>query len=242
MCRVASKSLIVLDNHTSKEHTSVVSHLNSTMESSEGSDLGSRVKDFNEKKVDIEGGKRINAKTMSEIQKDTARVYEKQMSLPELISTYWDNVMKDLSEHKKNNHDLEDKDGLEDMDISMFSENLNEVIQLTGTVKQNLEIFNNYIFYSDLYDCLEDIHRTNQYYSSCIQTREPDVSKYSFACFLEHIFTFLKGLNEALISSDISMITYFTEDLDELYYQSYMEYYYRESESQDEMDYESEFY
>jgi hypothetical protein len=203
--------------------------------------LNFNAKNSKPENVPKKSGNRITAKTKCQIEKDADQVYEKQMSLPELISNYWDKVMVELNEHQINHEegrDVEDKDGLEDMDISMFSENLNSVVQLTERVKASLEIFNNYIFYSELYDSLEDIHRTNEYYLWCIETREPEVSKYSLACFLEHVFKFLSGLNEALVNSDMDMIAYFQENLDEVYYQSYIEYFHRghEPEPEDETE------
>jgi len=160
---------------------------------------------------------------------------EQHMSLTELISTYYPEY--NSYSLKKPQHDISE-DHAEELDISLFLEDLRENVSLTKLTQANLEVFNSHIFYSDLYDILEDIRKTNEEYLHLVTDRDPDTSKYYLACFLEHVFKFLNELNESLIRGDTQNIKYLLGIVDDVYYNSYMEYYFRGYEDSLDEDHE----
>lgn len=152
-----------------------------------------------------------------------ARVFEKKMSLTELINRYWEH----LNAKQKDAEPMEPESGLETLDISVFQENLKSVIDLTGTVQDNLEDFDNHIFYSELYDALGDIQRSNEFYWAGVVERDPEISNQTLASYVEHVFRFLESLNVALEARDTEVIDWLRAGLDDVYYHGYIEYYFR---------------
>jgi hypothetical protein len=151
---------------------------------------------------------------------------EHKMSLTELISTYYEEIKEFSTKNNPSQNDII-QDSTEEMDISLFNEDLKENVSLTNQTKENLEEFNCHIFYSELYDIMGDIQRTNDQYLLSVNERDPETSKFHLACYLEHVFKFLNELNQSLISRDTENITYLLSIVDEVYYNGYMEYYYR---------------
>ena len=156
---------------------------------------------------------------------------EQSMSLSKLISTYWEEICSNLViEDKQPNNDFAE------IDISVFSGNLNEVIYLTSSIWDNMIHFDSHIFYSELYDVIEDIHRTNNFYQEGLQERDPSLSKMQLACYLEHVFKFLENMNQSILQRDTGMINYLLKNVDEVYFNGYIEYYFRDELENNEIE------
>lgn len=175
-----------------------------------------------------------NKSTQSVQPKQTiSKSKQREMSLPELISTYWEDIKFEVDSCKINKSE-EVKDQMEDIDISVFRNDLQDVMKLTSKVEVSLSEFDHHIFYSEYLDVLADIKRTNEYYHQGVNERDPSISKYHFACFVEFVFKFLNELESSLKDRDMDLIRYLLSVVDEVYYNSYMEYYFRGYEGSDD--------
>lgn len=224
ICRISSSTLLVVDsqNTSSAQKLHPKPSLDIDCQSEEQPEKLGKV----QQKQAKESTKEANSSTTRVTEQRRAPAEERKMSLPELISTYWG----DLSPEGKSEEESEKGDrgsGMEDVDISVFRGDLESVIELTGRVEANLENFNHHIFYSELFDVLADVKRTNEHYLEGLNERDPSISKYQFACFVEFLFKFLNELNSSLKERDMPVINYLVSVVDEVYYNSYMEYHFR---------------
>jgi hypothetical protein len=224
ICRSSSETLLVFDPETELSSISYKDQLSIEL-SSTSSD--SRTPSNTDEHICDNVSIKDNLKILNE----SRNFKEKSMSLTELISTYWEEVKKVASSQSKM---MDEDDEMEEVDISIFFEDLKQIVSLTQKTKANLDQFDSHIFYSELYDVMEDIKRTNDYYMKSLNERDPSVSKFYLACFLEHAFKFLDELNESLKVRDIEMVNYLLSIVDEVYYNSYIEYYYRGYEEPEE--------
>lgn len=236
ICRAPSSHLMVFDRHRVDQVSPQMPPLLEPSEQVPSTHLNNVSVDLNatEGAPLTEGLGRCP--TFDEKVQKSCNYFEKQMSVPELISVYWPQVSLEFQK-KENSNSYKDEEGeIEEIDISIFVENLNEVVLLTKKVRKNLEGFDNHIFYSELYDVVEDISRTQKYYSKCVEERDPLVSKYKLACFVEHIFKFLTELNRSLEERDTGMVHFMLGQVDDVYYAAYLEYYFRGYEEEEEWE------
>lgn len=161
---------------------------------------------------------------------------EREMSLAELLSTFWKEVSPEAEPEAGGGLEAE-TDPLQEIDISVFRRDLEAVDQLRAGVEEALGQFDSHIFYSDLVDVVADVKRSSEYYWDGLNERDPSISKFHFACFVEFVFKFLNELEAALRGRDFPLIEYLMSVVDEVYYNSYMEYYFRGYEgSEDDFD------
>ena len=235
ICRLSSCNFLVFDSHKPKNSLSSLTDTDyplklENIENSNKNQLENLNVSNNKSEISKGVDKTVNEELHNKV------YYEKTMSISELISTYWEQITALSKQELNDENKTEPENELEDIDISLFEGNLNEIIFLTTSIWNNMVDFDSHIFYSELYDIIEDIHRTNNFYQECLIERDPSVSKYRFACYVEHIFKFLESLNQSIIQRDTEMITYLISIVDQVYYNSYMEYYFRDSIEDQEDD------
>lgn len=232
LCRIPSATLLVVDSQASLPAPAPALLPEPSLEFESEKEASDQSTKIQQKPLDTAHNKAEQKSTGS----DRESCREREMSLPELISTYW----KDASvqgESGSESEKGEEGQGMEDVDISVFRGDLEQVIGLTRQVEDGLEEFDNHIFYSDLFDVVADIKRANEYYLEGLNERDPSISKYHFACFVEFVFKFLNELNRSLNDRDMPLINYLLSVVDEVYYNSYMEYHFRGYEpSLDELE------
>lgn len=169
--------------------------------------------------------------------------FNEPLSRTEFINEFWGEAQLFNTDAKSRDIVLAKKDyedNVEDLDISVFKENLEEIEREILRGIDILEKYKNYIFYGEVCDVLKDIQMTNKMYLDGSKNAKYFSSNKNLAIFIETIFMFIQQINSSLNKADFEELDELMEQVDDIYQQTNMNYYFRQYEDDFEEYYEDE--
>ena len=172
-------------------------------------------------------------------------VEPKEMDLKQILKEYYLELQANKIYKADNNKicKLMVEDEVENLDISIFSENIKALDSQTKIAKRKLNVFRNYMFYHDFINILKDIDFMNEMYLKGIRDRLHLSSNKNLATYIEIAFEFIKYLTEKLQENDWEafedILTWVDHDL---YLKAKVQYNFRKDEYYEDDYYNDDYY
>lgn len=110
--------------------------------------------------------------------------------------------------------------------LSHFQENLSIMLQTTSKLRQTLQKYRHYVFYSEMDEIINDVSYHCELHMDSTKSDQAHPEN-EISAFLATFFQFLNQLNGALLNRDFENLNCLLTQVDDMYYDGYLPYNYR---------------